>query len=395
MNFPEIAFDRNEFDSLKALNQPPTKPTVTWQGKNYTLLFQSICKKTLAIFLVIVTLGSILAFHSSRTWISDLWSSKSISLLPKVPKRIEPPLSIFLDQKLQFLPMVEKIDSKKLMELDVYPICNETNLEAVSNELKMAKIPEGQKAHIGCAGWYNFDIMAIRKSDYGIIFDINKDSADFMKMTIEFLRLKESKVEFENSIIEYMLKKQAQNSRTFYCKYDFESKKQIPLHDTVKYEKSRKESWLFSEESFQQIRLMAIEGRLGVIQQTMEETTAFQSIKDKLQQQKISVDTLYTSNIANFMDPIDSKSTQSQSFTASVTTLLDDDTLFISSPLLVTADSQLNNRTSKKDKYGKSRIHQIILKGAEVKRNSDLLFINSKKLENDVSVFLKCPLSVF
>lgn len=140
---------------------------------------------------------------------------------------------------------------------------------------------------------------------------------------------------------------------------------------------------------------MAIEGRLGVIQQTMEETTAFQSIKDKLQQQKISVDTLYTSNIANFMDPIDSKSTQSQSFTASVTTLLDDDTLFISSPLLVTADSQLNNRTSKKDKYGKSRIHQIILKGAEVKRNSDLLFINSKKLENDVSVFLKCPLSVF
>jgi hypothetical protein len=56
----------------------------------------------------------------------------------------------------------------------------------------------------------------------------------------------------------------------------------------------------------------------------------------------------------------------SKAFVESMTTLLDDKSILISSPLLI-----------KKDRYGKTRVHQITLKGSEVKKNTSLLFTNS------------------
>jgi glyoxylase-like metal-dependent hydrolase (beta-lactamase superfamily II) len=272
--------------------------------------------------------------------------------------------STFLDKVLEFLPSLEERNTKKLMGLNVYPICNETNLDAVYKDLHQFKKPGNESVHIGCAGWYNFDVMAIRQSAYGIVFDINKDSTDFMKMTVHLLKEKQTKEEFEKSILEYMLGKQNENSKTFFCKHDFETSRNIPLDKIIEHEKSRKNSWLYSETSYGYIRNLVLGGKLAVIQQDSTNSAVFKTIKKKLTERGCSVDTVYASNIADFIP-----SEHSKDFVDSITGLLDDESILISSPSLVN-----------EDKYGKTRIHQVTLKGAEVKRNASLLFTNSKSL---------------
>lgn len=361
--------DQSKFDSITGKEEISPKKTIVWQGHCYEVIsqkthsyngFQLICRRIFAIFFIAISLGTLLFFESSKKWISHFWHDKKIYLLVKNSN------NQVLHKNLEFLTSCESKTSK-ITELNVYPVCNETNLETVYQELKQTKNLKGKRVHVGCAGWYNFDIIALRQSHYGIIFDINKDSIDFMKTTIALLKHEKTKADFERAILEYMLAKQTQKPNTFFCKYDFDKQKEIPLREIIQHEKSREGSWLYSEQSYNHIKALAVKGKLGVIQQDVENSTAFKITKQKLMEHRISVDTVYLSNIANFINE------KSKAFVDTVTTLLDDESTLISSPLLV---ERSNPKIQRKDKYGKSRIHQITLKGSQIKAKPELLFTN-------------------
>ena len=53
----------------------------------------------------------------------------------------------------------------------LYVLTNEKRLDETRTVLQGHPRPEKKTIHIGCAGWHNFDIIAARKSDYGLIVD--------------------------------------------------------------------------------------------------------------------------------------------------------------------------------------------------------------------------------
>jgi hypothetical protein len=69
----------------------------------------------------------------------------------------------------------------------VYLGTNETNTASVAEILTSTPLQAGG-CHIGFSGWHNFDIMTMRKSERGIICDINPRNALFLEAMLGLVR---------------------------------------------------------------------------------------------------------------------------------------------------------------------------------------------------------------
>ncbi len=181
--------------------------------------------------------------------------------------------------------------------LGVHMVTNEIGLED-STPVYRTEVPTPTGCHMGVAAFHNFDIMAIRKSERGIIFDINPDNRKFMKGILRILRSSSSRIAFIDTVVrEYI--SCVPHPICIAMSFD-------PSFDTDKDElrgQLRKEtSWLFTEERFNHIKRLAAEGKIAVITVDIRQTTTFERLTRILRDNGIVIDSVYLSNVGTWMD---------------------------------------------------------------------------------------------
>lgn len=243
----------------------------------------------------------------------------------------------------------------------IYITTNEKNLDATSQLLENHPRCE-QTMHIGCATWHNFDIMCTRKSKYGLIIDFNPKNADFIRKTVDIIKASESRYVFKGSMISYLNSLKGKERELY-----FHPDQQGLPTSRIENELSRKGSWLASEENYLFIKELVSNDHLVAINETITNSQTFSKIRTCLDSNHVVVDTVYLSNICNFMSTNHDK----QAFVKSIKQMLNKDTLFISCPRL----KHLHSTAT-------TILHQIPLLGKDILADN----FNSTRLFEDTLV---------
>jgi len=206
---------------------------------------------------------------------------------------------ILSGQTANFATAMSQFNDKKIKKQisGVYTLSNESKIEITireiehSNQTKTDKL----KCHAGVGALHNFDIMAARLSDYGILFDFNPYNQEFINQCLDCLKTSDSSKAFVEKIIPYM--ESNLDKYNHYAGYD------SPI-SRMQAELARRSSWLWQEDTsgkFHHIKKLAIEGKIVAITQDFCQTPVFQLLIGALQQFDCCVDTLYLSNLYAFL----------------------------------------------------------------------------------------------
>lgn len=108
-------------------------------------------------------------------------------------------------------PLSKKIRSFYNIDICKNDLCyvgtNDYGLYAINKYLLSNINKNSNICHIGCSGYYNFDIACYRKSDMIILFDNNDQQVKFMKQTINFVKISDTRNKFINYMIKYLNEK--------------------------------------------------------------------------------------------------------------------------------------------------------------------------------------------
>lgn len=259
------------------------------------------------------------------------------------------------DEITQQLCDLDNSSITKSCPLGIYLTANEVIPVEVTEALTKDNSPENG-IHIGFSGMHNFDIMAQRKSPRGLICDINPQNTLFIHYVLPVIC--ESKDRFqcvEN--IKTLLKNHGadrhhpkkDNLERIIVQYNvLEGYRELNDLDQLNLELTRTTSWLCSDEAFEHIKLLAMQNKIAYLTEDIQNHKTFDKIRQILEQNSCSIDTLYVSNISYYMgSPV-----QRKNFTATFNCLTNGNSLVINS--LSDKSSDLIQKTVRTEEMKKS-----------------------------------------
>ena len=210
---------------------------------------------------------------------------------------------------------------------EIVGVCITTNEEGSKEirEILKQTPPVPKSCHIGFSGWYNFDIMAVRRSTYGLICDCNPNNKVFIEKTLEILRNTPSRRSFVNQMARFVSWQDLYGGRHFSPN---PNRTALNVEEEVKNELTREGSWLESDETFHYIRGLAMEDRIAAITVDIRDTARFRTITQIYRDNFTAIDSLYLSNICGYM----SKEEDKRNFASTVHVLVDPETFVINCP---------------------------------------------------------------
>ena len=208
----------------------------------------------------------------------------------------------------------------------VYITTNETEVEKSRQALSKKPInPIG--CHIGFSGWHNFNIMATRRSQAGLIVDYNPNNKVFIELTILCLKNTSSRLEFLKMAKDACSKIQ-KNHPDFFSPNINPTRFQLSPEEEIEAESTLECSWLSSDTSFAHIQNLAHHERIVAITEDIRQTDSFSKIVKIYHSVGFSIDTVYVSNICDYMMSKEDR----ENYTHTLHSLLDHDTTLIDCP---------------------------------------------------------------
>ncbi len=190
----------------------------------------------------------------------------------------------------------------------VYPLTNESGVaETIERLVILPKVKNS--CHIGISCFYNFDIIFARKSKYAVLFDQNPSVKIFLHKVFSCINDCTTRFDFIEKI-EALLGKDSDYSRIDESKIYIDDKliyfdvncEHATTLKQISCELLRKESWLYNEESFRYIQSLIKDNKIFVLTEDMNNTEQFYKLKTTLDGLDIMVDSLYTSNVSNYVN---------------------------------------------------------------------------------------------
>ncbi len=157
---------------------------------------------------------------------------------------------------------------------------------------RIPMLGRGQSSlHIGFAGLLNLDIMALRKSKFGILMDIDPRIIEVYQMIDQILVDTTDRRVFVEKLTEGLK----------HVEFDFYKEKggdvlRRQIHE-IENQLTFREGWLSSDDSFAYIRNMFREGRVKYFRSSLYNVEMFKRIGQWIKQNGIVTDTIYISNI--------------------------------------------------------------------------------------------------
>jgi len=191
------------------------------------------------------------------------------------------------------LPLpLQKKDHTSLLP---YVGCNEAGQKATLEALAThpSPIDPERRVHLGFSVWFNLDLMAVTKPSYGILCDFDNKIMDIYGGIGECLVKSSNPREFAR-YFEMFLNEN--------CQQLFElPPTEIPKLFDIHRELTRPGSWIASEASFQVIKNLSQRGHLLFLNLDITDKDSFLQIAEWLHHNQLELDTLYTSNIIDWL----------------------------------------------------------------------------------------------
>jgi hypothetical protein len=108
----------------------------------------------------------------------------------------------------------------------------------------------------------------------------------------------------------------------FYKKFTYHD-----IDNQIKYELTRQGFWLSSDNSYNHIRTLAIKDRVAVFCEDIRSDIVFKKLKSLFIENKITIDTIYLSNVYDFMESDDDRFLYNQN----INSIISNETLVIES----------------------------------------------------------------
>jgi len=193
--------------------------------------------------------------------------------------------------------VTKSLDFSELCSLDrdysintkPYILSNESNRDLTARELRVSASTYGA-FHIGFSCWENFDLMVARNSCGGLIADISNETHIFHQITQKIMLSSSNREEFVAQMLAFL-----SENPSFFREEKAESL------DAIHKELFRSGSWLNTEESFQKIRSLYQAHRIIHIRLDIMDRWAFQTIADWMRANGLHCDSLYLSNIPDWI----------------------------------------------------------------------------------------------
>lgn len=224
-----------------------------------------------------------------------------------------------VNQELEKLSCEEQHCRTSLYPFKVFITTNESGVQDVASKLSEMK-KKVKAVHVGFSGLYNFDLIVHRHSSYGLICDINPDNKRFVDHTLEVVKECDTRSEFMQKILPYI----QENQKAFSHFSPTRSFSSLSLEEKV----SREGGWLSSDDSYAYIRGLAKAGKIVAITEDITKSETFERVAEVYRQHEIEIDTLYLSNICEFiaLKPLE------VAFSKTVRYLASPDTIVINCP---------------------------------------------------------------
>ena len=144
--------------------------------------------------------------------------------------------------------------------------------------------------HVGVSGLQNLDMIAARRSNFGVLLDINPNMQKVMSVVRDICRSepKVNRQEFVSAFINRI--------STDPELWDDETKKEFQLSNFQR-KAAESWSWLSSEDSFDHVRALFLEDRIISINLNFSNVENVERIARWARQNGVAIDTVYISNI--------------------------------------------------------------------------------------------------
>jgi hypothetical protein len=191
----------------------------------------------------------------------------------------------------------------------IYVLPNDQGLDRTRHILSQQARLASRSLHIGCAGFYNFDVIAQRRSTYGLIIDTNRNYGDFFRKVTNLILETSSRHQFVDRFVKWLSSLKRAEREPFFLPFIKGS-----LVEHLRQELNRAGSWLSSDEHYRYIREDIVQkGRLTVITENMTRANTCQAIRDTVDKHGVVIDTVYTCNITDFLATLSQQSLFDQS----------------------------------------------------------------------------------
>ncbi|WP_454783638.1 LIC_10091 family protein [Legionella sp. WA2024007413] len=253
---------------------------------------------------------------STGTTVKTPEARKTEPTRPAVPR-----LSLEIVKENPLSKRLRKLDNTSITHAPkysegVYITTNEERSDVIA-ELLAEKPNTGGGCHIGFSGWHNLDIMALRRSSYGVICDHNPENAYFLSVTLNNLLKSNNREQFIEKMTRFVnthdfhrLSKKTEsnldNAIKFSPNFRSDARCSDPS-DEIRDHLQVKTGWLANEERFQFIKFLAHNDKIVLLTEDILATETFIRLKKLLQENAVEIDTLYTSNIGAYMKSPESR----------------------------------------------------------------------------------------
>lgn len=187
---------------------------------------------------------------------------------------------------------IEQLDRSHGYPIKPYILTNEVNLKETGRILTIYPNPK-RPFHIGFSCWHNFDLIVARQSCGAIVADISDCVFEFYSETKKCVIRAENRESFVNDMLNSFKDDRYQRK---YCR-----EKLSFYIDQLEKELFREESWLSTDEGFNFIKDLYQNNRIVHLRLDIVDTESFFKIKVFLDENSLSLDTLYVTNIADWL----------------------------------------------------------------------------------------------
>jgi hypothetical protein len=181
------------------------------------------------------------------------------------------------------------LDRDYSVETKPYILSNECNREQTAKHLAATRASEGA-FHIGFSCWENFDFIVLRDSSGALIADISNQAHAFHQETRKIILASENRIEFVKNIHSYL----ERNPSIL--------REELALSlSEIEAELSRPGSWLSTDAGFEKIKALYAKDQIIHIRMSILDRDAFQKIYMWMKAQGLHCDSLYLSNIPDWI----------------------------------------------------------------------------------------------
>ena len=321
--------------------------------------FSLIQKKLASI--VLIAFGCLAVCYAVRRYFS----------FQVVPKYVVVPKHVSDSSANKIFKEVNTLSEQGSNRFGVYITANDFDFENSIQEMNISCPENG--THVGCAGWHNLDIMAIRQSSFGIIIDLNANNEKLMDLTSDVITQSRNREEF----IEVMI--QRLHSISIQLGEDILNRS---LEQRVRDQLITRCSWLASQASFEYIQNLFKTGRIIAVTLDMRQEEKFKKLACIFKNNHLKVDTVYLCNTRYFIEGADQ-----QKFANAINHIIEDNTFVIHCPDI------LPYQNERQDEFNiylpihdqKNSRRQCVIQGQEVKTHPAKYFIRSAKDLQDMN----------